>query len=98
VAEQLIRIPWSRKLQQVATALAQEPEQQRNANPVHLVARQLLVLLKLGEIVPFERALWYVQHNEPAAASGFSDAELRQALNSVIDVLASRNPMNLMQL
>lgn len=97
MAEQLINIPWTRRFQEVATALAREPEQQRNANPAHLVARQLLVVLKLGEITPFDRVIEYVLLKEPAA-SNFSDVVLRQALNSVIDALKSRNPMNVMQL
>lgn len=92
-----VSIPWSGKLQEVMTAISRTDEATRNANPHLLVARHLLVLLKLGESHTPLRIVEYTKVKE-RAAHDFSDEDLIMAVVQVAAKLQSPRPMDVMNL
>jgi hypothetical protein len=78
------------------TALSREDATRRNNNPHHLVARQLLVLLKLGQSPSMSDVILYTNIKEPAAHN-LTDLELMTALIVVERCLRS-SPMDVMNL
>lgn len=92
-----VSIPWSDKLQEAMTAISRMDEATRNANPHLLVARHLLVLLKLGESRTPAAIVWYTKHKESAARS-FTDDVLLSAVVQVVEKLRSPRPMDVMNL
>ncbi|QQG51109.1 MAG: hypothetical protein HZB75_01205 [Candidatus Saccharibacteria bacterium] len=79
------------------TAISRTDEATRNANPHLLVARHLLVLLKLGEAHTPTRIVEYTKLKEPAAHN-FSNQNLVMAVVRVAAKLHSSRPMDVMNL